>query len=307
MTQEVRYLLFDVESVADGELIAKTRYPDLRMRPAHAVARFRQELLTSSGRDFIPYTYHIPISVVVAKLRADFQLVDLVSLDEPQHRPHVITKDFWKGWELYNQPTWVTFNGRTFDIPLMEHAAFRYGISNPRWFNIGDRSYEQNRNRYNHASQLDVQEILTNYGTTWFRGGLNLAASLLGKPGKMDVHGDMVYDLYTQGKIAEINEYCRCDVLDTYFVFLRTMVLMGKLDIKQESELVSQTKQYLEDRRDAHPAYEQYLQQWGEWQSPWPEEAAVSDNSIQSPQNPPAGPEDRDLDSIPEPQPEQHG
>ena len=53
-------------------------------------------------------------------------------------------------------------------------------------------------------------------------GGLNLVANLLGKPGKMDVQGDMVQDMYNAGRLADINDYCRCDVLDTYFVFLRT-------------------------------------------------------------------------------------
>lgn len=269
MTQEVRYLLFDVESVADGELIAKTRYPSHTLSPDEAIRRFRQELLTSSGRDFIPYTFHFPVAVVVAKIRADFSLLEIVSLDHPQHRPHVISQHFWTGWERYAQPTWVTFNGRTFDLPLMEHAAFRYGISVPKWFNMADRTYEQCRNRYNMDSHIDVQEMLTNYGTTWFRGGLNLAATVLGKPGKMDVQGDMVYDMFCQGLVSEIAEYCRCDVLDTYFVFLRTMVLMGRLTLEEEQKRVADTKQLLESEADNHPAYQQYLAQWGDWVNPW--------------------------------------
>lgn len=273
VTQEVRYLLFDVESVADGQLIAKTRFPGDKLTPAEAIARFRQELLVSSGRDFVPYTYHLPVAVVIAKIRADFSLMEIVSLDQPEHRPHIITKHFWTGWEAYDQPAWVTFNGRTFDLPLMEHAAFRYGVSIPKWFNMQDRTYEQKRNRYNLASHIDLQEILTNYGSTWFRGGLNLAATILGKPGKMDVQGDMVYDMYCAGKLAEINEYCRCDVLDTYFVFLRTMLLMGKLTLEQEQQRVVETKQLIEQQATQHPAYQQYLAQWGDWHNPWAEDA----------------------------------
>ncbi len=269
MTQDVRYLIFDVESVADGDLIAKTRYPSCRYSAEEAVLRFRQDLLSASGRDFIPYTFHLPVAIVVAKVRADFSLKEIVSLDFPEHRPHVMAKHFWTGWEAYEYPTWVTFNGRTFDLPLMEHAAFRFGIAVPRWFNLDQRAYEQNRNRYNLNSHIDLQEILTNYGSTWFRGGLNLAASLLGKPGKMHVQGDMVYDLFRAGKVADINEYCRCDVLDTYFVFLRTMLLMGKLTLEQEHERVEEAKQMLVSQSAEHPAYRQYLEQWGDWQNPW--------------------------------------
>jgi predicted PolB exonuclease-like 3'-5' exonuclease len=266
---EVKYLVFDIESVADGETIAQVRYPKLDLEPAEAIKRFRQELLSDSGRDFIPYTFHIPIAVVVAKLREDFSLIDIVSLDQPDHRPHIITQHFWMGWERYHHPTWVTFNGRTFDIPLMELAAFRYGVAVPDWFNIHERTYSQNRNRYNIGSHLDLHELITNFGSTWFRGGLNLAAYLLGKPGKMDVQGDMVQDMYAEGKVAEINEYCRCDVLDTYFVLLRFMVLTGKLTLEREQELTAQTKATLEAESEQHPAYKTYLDAWQEWPNPF--------------------------------------
>ena len=165
---------------------------------------------------------------------ADFRLIDLVVLDEPEFRPHVITENFWRGWEKYRRPTLVSFNGRGFDLPLLELAAFRYGVSLPAWFNVGGKSFEQPRNRYNPQSHVDLCELLTNFGSTRFTGGLNLAANLLGKPGKMDVQGDMVQDMYDAGRLAEINDYCRCDVLDTYFVFLRTRVLVGQLSLDAE-------------------------------------------------------------------------
>ncbi len=269
IASEVKYLVFDVESVADGELIAATKYPGDSLSADEAVLRFRQELLADSGRDFIPYTYHKPVAVVVAKLRSDLTIVDIVSLDQPQYRPHVIAKHFWVGWEKYDHPTLITFNGRSFDIPLLELAAYRYGISVPAWFNMLDRTYQQNRNRYNLQAHLDLHEILTNFGSTWFRGGLNLAAQLVAKPGKMDIQGDMVQDLYAEGKLKEINEYCRCDVLDTYFVYLRVALLMGQISLEQELELVSKAKQILEQNADEHPAYQLYLEAWKEWPNPW--------------------------------------
>ena len=141
-----------------------------------------------------------------------------------------MTQHFWLGWEKYGQPTLVSFNGRTFDIPLLELAAFRYGISLPRWFRFREKSYDQPRHRYNFSGHFDLHEVLTNFGASRFNGGLNLAANLIGKPGKIDVQGCMVQDMFDQGKLKEIDHYCRCDVLDTYFVFLRTLVLLGELD-----------------------------------------------------------------------------
>lgn len=265
---DIRYFLFDVESVADGELISGVRYPNAKMQPAEAIETYRAERLEQTGSDFIPYTHQIPISVVIAKVAEDFRLVDLVTLDSPEFRPHVITQHFWLGWKKYDRPTLVTFNGRSFDVPLMELAAFRFGVSIPDWFG-GKAAYEKPRNRFNTNAHLDLQDLLTNFGASRFNGGLNLAAMSLGKPGKMDVQGNMVQDLYDEGKIDEINEYCKCDVLDTYFVFLRCKVLTGHLELDREIELVAATKTWLEERADQSEAYRAYLEQWGEWSNPW--------------------------------------
>lgn len=265
----VRFLVFDVESVADARLVAKLRYPDEKLQPEEAVRRYRAELLAAHGTDFIPYTFQLPVAIVVAKVSADYRLVDLVSLDEPQFRPHVVTEKFWRGWERYKCPTLVTFNGRTFDVPLLELAAFRFGLPLARWFKANAKAYDQPRNRYNLESHFDLNDVLTNYGASRFTGGLNLAANLLGKPGKLDVKGHMVQDLYEQGKLTEISDYCRCDVLDTYFVFLRTSVLLGQLALEDEQKLVTEAKQWLMERVDAVPAYRLYLEHWGDWPNPW--------------------------------------
>jgi predicted PolB exonuclease-like 3'-5' exonuclease len=265
----VSYLAFDIESVADGELVSRLRYPGENLSPAAAVRRYRDELLEKYESDFIPYTFQVPVSVAVGKIAADYRLVDLVVLDEPQFRSHVITENFWRGWERYRRPTLISFNGRTFDLPLLELAAFRYGLSLPGWFNVTAKSFEQYRNRYNLDAHIDLQELLTNFGSTRFTGGLNLAANLLGKPGKMDVQGCMVQDMYDAGQLQQINDYCRCDLLDTYFVFLRTRVLFGDLTLDAEQGLIAQTKSWLLARAKDAPAYQAYLDRWGDWETPW--------------------------------------
>jgi predicted PolB exonuclease-like 3'-5' exonuclease len=270
----VRYLVFDIESVADGALVSKLRYPGQGLSPPDAVRRYRDELIAKYETDFIPYTFQVPVSVVVAKVAADFSLIDIVALDEPQFRSHIITENFWRGWEVYKRPTLVSFNGRSFDLPLLELAAFRYGISAATWFNTSGKTYDQPRNRYNTECHLDLHDVLTNFGASRFNGGLNLVANLLGKPGKMDVQGYMVQDLWNDGKITEINDYCRCDVLDTYFAFLRTMVMLGNLKLEDEQRLVDEVHEYLSQRATTIPAYASYLQQWGNWVNPWEEKKA---------------------------------
>lgn len=264
----VSYFIFDIETVADGELISKVRYPKDGLTAAAATARYRSELLAETGKDVLPTTYVLPISVAIAKIDAAYRLTDLVTLDAPQYRPHVITRHFWQGWNQYQRPTLVTFNGRGYDVPVMELAAYRYGYSVPAWFNVDARSFEQARNRYNTETHLDLYDLLSNFGAGRLTGGLNLLANLIGKPGKSGIDGSQVQDLYDAGESQIINDYCRCDVLDTYFVFLRTRVLLGKLTLEAEHQLVLQTKQWLEEQSEKVPAYAEYLSHWGDWQPP---------------------------------------
>ena len=179
MPPRPNYLVLDTETATDGALVSRLRYPGQGLSPAEAVARFRAERQAETGSDFIPYTWQVPVAVAIAKVDAGFALMDLVSLDEPAFRPHVMTEQFWRGWEKHGRPTLVTFNGRAYDLPLLELSAFRYGIQAPGWFDATGPAYQQPRNRYNHASHLDLMEALTNSGASRFSGGLDLAASLL--------------------------------------------------------------------------------------------------------------------------------
>jgi predicted PolB exonuclease-like 3'-5' exonuclease len=269
MSKQLRYLVFDIETAVDGELVAKLRYPGEKLSPQEAVAKYQAEMLEERGTEFLPFTFHMPVAVVVGKVSSDFRLIDLVALDEPEFRPHVLARDFWRGWEGYRRPTLVTFNGRTFDLPVLELAALRYGLSVGGWFDVSSKSFEQARNRFNVTSHIDLQELLTNFGATRFPGGLTLAANLLGKPGKMETEGSMVQSMYDQGRLAEINDYCRCDVLDTYFVFLRSRVMLGQLGIDEEQGIVAETKEWLSRQAPHSKGLQLYLDRWGDWPNPW--------------------------------------
>ena len=268
----VAHLIFDVESIADGDLIREVKYPGQTLSAEEAVRKFQDELVEESGKTFIPYTYQRPIAVVIAKVGPDLDLIDIVSLDEPNFRSHVIADNFWRGWEVYGCPQWVTFNGRGFDLPLMELAAFRYGISVPAWFSMSGPSYKHCRNRYNLEAHFDLHEFLTNFNATWFRGGLDLAAQLVGKWGKINVKGEQVQEMFNCGELQAISDYCRCDVLDTYFVFLRSMLMFGKVTREREQELVDAAHDWLEQRQKQNRGYADYLSTWQAWDDPWKKE-----------------------------------
>ena len=267
--KRVARLVFDIESAADGELIRKIRYAGEALSPTEAIAKYRAELLAQNGKDFIPYTFQQPVSLVVATVADDYSLIDLVALDEERSRPHEIVRLFWEGWRKNGQPQLVSFNGRGFDMPLLELCAFKFGLAIPEWLAENARSFEQPRNRYNTNGHLDLHDLLTNNGASRFVGGLSLAANLIGKPGKLDVAGHMVQDLWDEGRAREIHDYCRSDVLDTYFVFLRSRVMAGTLSLADEQSLIEAAHTWISSKAKDAPGLARYLEGWGDWQSPW--------------------------------------
>lgn len=260
MKDSIRYLVFDVESVADPGLIALTR-TNGETAPDAALREYRDELLAKKGSDFIPHTFQVPISLALAKVRDDYSLADLTVLRVEDGGPKKICERFWDGWRYYERPTLVTFNGRGFDLPLLELTAFRYGIPIPEWFAVDRRSFDQPRNRYSSA-HLDLCDFLTNFGASTFVAGQNVAAKILRKPGKIGTNGDMVQDMFDAGRLAEIHRYCRCDVLDAYFIFLRTSVLCGRLAPEDERALIEETRRFLENGAADEPIYREYLDAW---------------------------------------------
>ena len=257
------FLVVDTESIPDGKLLNLVKYAGQGLTPEEAIEEAREAAREDSktGSDFIPHTFQVPVAVCVARVATDFSLQAVACLDAPLYRPREIVKKFWLGLSFYTRTKLVTFNGRCFDLPLLELAAFRYGFSARDYFARG-------RNRFN--GDLDLMDWLANYGACrGFAGGLDLLAKLLGKPGKMDVAGDQVYEMYRAGRYQEINDYCMFDTLDTYFVFLRTRILTGDVTPEQEAELVAKAKKTLAAQTRDLPALKHYLDHWTDWQ-PWP-------------------------------------
>jgi 3'-5' exonuclease len=250
------FLVFDTESVPDGRLLAKVKYAGENLTPEEAIGRACQEVREQSknNSDFIPVTYQIPIAVCVMRVGADFLPQALACLDAPMFRTPEIVQQFWRGVSHYHRAKLVTFNGRGFDLPLMELAAFDHGCS--------ARQYFAGRQRFN-GNQIDLFDWLSNFGAYRMVGGLDLMAKRGHRPaavGKMEAAGDQVYAMYREGRHQEINDYCMFDTLDTYFIFLRTRVLMGEMSAEEEDQLARRARAWLAEKIVSLPALRRYLE-----------------------------------------------
>ena len=134
---------------------------------------------------------------------------------------------FWESFEKNH--TLVTFNGRSFDLPVLESRALKHGLSLPRYFAAGESRSTYRGSRYNDAYHIDLCDFLSNFGA-YSKNSLNLWSKLIGLPGKYSIAGEDVEYLFRQGRQKEVNQYCMTDVLQTYLLFLRVELLRGKMD-----------------------------------------------------------------------------
>ena len=99
----------------------------------------------------------------------------------------------------------------------------RHGLGFPWYY-----QRKEPRNRYAADGHLDLMDFLADHGATKFYS-LDVAAKLIGLPGKGDTHGSDVAGLVARGELDQVRTYCMQDVAQTSLLFLRTQLLRGKL------------------------------------------------------------------------------
>lgn len=259
MGQNFRYLIYDIESVVDKKLLQKVLYPELAGDPEAAYQQHTKEL-AEEGRDFINPAFHIPVSIAVVAVNEEMELSKVGLLGKEDKAPRSLVTHFWETY-LEFEPLLVDFNGKGFDLRLLELWAFRLGITlGPNYFGKFGPRY-----RFSEEKHLDLHEFLSNYGAIRYRGGLNLFSKILGKPGKMETSGSKVQELYDQNKMFNIEDYCLSDAMDTYFVFLRAQVMRGAISLDQEKHLVETARDHMVAQSKELGFFTEYLEHFEYW------------------------------------------
>lgn len=236
----MRYTIFDVETRIDKSLVRAVYFPHAEVSDEDAYVQVRQRLQAEQGNDFFPLSFHIPISIAVGQVNEERVLTAVETIEEDHYSEEAIVRTFWQRLERFHG-TLVTFNGRNFDLPVLELQALKYGCQAARYFN------GKSRNRYAEEGHYDLYDFLTNYGVHRLRGGFNLLAKLIGLPGKTEIDGSMVQQLWQDGRLRDIDRYCRHDVIQTYFLFLRVELLRGRLTAEQCTQTLAQTTGFQEE------------------------------------------------------------
>lgn len=251
-------MIFDCETIPDVNLIKQTMAREFNARELAMdsdldislnAQKIQKEL---SGSEFLPISYHqvVSISAVFCDEYGKFIKVGNFSAqgDSKEQREESLIKAFFDYLNKH-QPRLVSFNGRGFDMPMLLLRAMKYNLSAFVYFEennsqLNKNKWENYRQRYCERFHTDLLDSLGSFGAV--RGiKLDVVANLVGFPGKFDVSGDMVMDLYYQGEFEKIDEYCQSDVLNTYGVYLSYELLKGNLNLSDYQNLLKDLQEKL--------------------------------------------------------------
>lgn len=198
-------LVLDIETVPD---------PDLYTAPDPAAGTERVP--------FPPLYACRPIVIGVIWLDGAFCCKRIGIIGEDKSEAAMMS-DFAEFVAKYN-PRVVTWNGRSFDLPVLALRALRHGIDFA-WYYRGD-GY---RYRFSEDGHLDLGDVIADFGAARMTS-LDAAARLCGLPGKVGVDGSQVEGLFRDGQMEALRRYCLSDVAQTAFVLLRYKLIAGDID-----------------------------------------------------------------------------
>jgi predicted PolB exonuclease-like 3'-5' exonuclease len=212
-------MVWDLETIPDLEGYARAN--DL-------VGRSSDEIHTLMGDDFPKLIYHsiICIGALVASKTPNGYEVQVVGAPHVGQRTEKELIESFVNKVGQLSPQMVTFNGCGFDLPVLRYRAMIHGIFAPGMHN---RAYYH---RYT-DDNVDLCDVLSSfsYGGKVKLDELSRIMGLPGKPGGMD--GSQVEAYFNAGRIQEIADYCKSDVINTYRLWLRHELFRGRLDQSQ--------------------------------------------------------------------------
>lgn len=252
-------LVFDIETIPDVAGLRALHGHPPAMNDSDVAALALAERRERTGSEFLQHHLH-RIAAISCVFRDDegFRVRSLGSLDDQEPK---LVNDFFRIIDKYT-PQLVSWNGGGFDLPVLHYRAMINGVVASRYWEMGeeDRDFKWNNylSRY-HTRHLDLMDLLALY-TGRANAPLDDLAKLCGFPGKLGVDGSQVWPLYQEGRLKEIRDYCETDVVNTYLVYCRYLLMRGVMSREAyniEMDLVRSSLALLDG-----PHWKEYLAAW---------------------------------------------
>lgn len=206
------YLVLDIETIPDGERWSR---PDTTSDPRPAFPPTWAHRIVVIGYLWLDHHYRLKRLGVIGDASGA-----ITGSDDQRERE--LLEDFSR-FVGKARPVLVTYNGRSFDLPVIVLRSLTHGVPLPWYYRERDMRY-----RFSEEGHLDLCDWLAEHGATR-SGSLDAVAKLIGLPGKLGVDGSQVEGMYQAGQLDAIQRYCLADVAQTALLFLRFRLLQGQL------------------------------------------------------------------------------
>ena len=238
----MNYLVFDIETIPDLDYGKKFLNLDGLDEANIGRSMFFQQL-QKTGTEFLPLNLHKVIAISV--LTDTGGILEIESLGSKKSSEQSMIQMFYNLVGT-NENCLVTWNGLLFDLPVLNYRALFNGVD--------ASSYWQNE-----LWHIDLKDVLANHNTR-NQGSLDSIAKGLNLPGKMNMSGEQVWDLYLESRVEDIRNYCDHDVLNTYLIFIHYQVMIGKITNEELSSKMQSLKKLLSKSDKHHLQY--FLSSW---------------------------------------------
>lgn len=231
-----KLLIFDIETVIDTE--SAVRLLDLNHSlPEHEIRALMEQYhlnITDGRNSFVRQLFHKVVAISFAECDIEYLSdgSEIYHLNEIRSGGTLDSseKDLIAGFfSKFNQikPRLVSYNGRYFDLPVLKYRAMKYDVQAKFLFKSGDK-WNNYHSRYSTDWHCDLIDVFSDYGAS-ARVKMSEVSALLGIPCKTSTDGSMVQDLFDDGGLKEIRNYCEEDVINTYAQYLKYQYLNGTL------------------------------------------------------------------------------
>lgn len=185
--------------------------------------------------------------------------------DPGKCRERVILEAFLKSVGA-RRPQLVGYNSANSDVPILLQRAVVNGINGYGFGSRPDKPWE-GADYFSTASDYHV-DLAYALGGGRNTPRLDEAARVCGIPGKVDVAGDQVWEMYSLGRIADILAYNEFDALTTHLLWARCAHfgdLLSTEAYEREQQLVRQLAQH--HASHGKPHLERWLAEWDRLQA----------------------------------------
>jgi predicted PolB exonuclease-like 3'-5' exonuclease len=161
------------------------------------------------------------------------------------------------------RPQLVGFNSLESDVQVLIQRAMINEIAAPDFCRRPNKPWEGDDYFDSKNSEGHV-DILKRFSGGAMQPKLDEFARLCGYPGKIDVKGDQVTDLWLNRDLTKIVEYNQIDALNTYLLWLRFVHFCGKLSSERYFEESEQFRAFLEGEAEkpGKTFVQQFLDRW---------------------------------------------